>query len=50
MTRLGRRLFKIDGDASWDLLQEFLGSLVQDGLSAAQVDAISELKRAFRKK
>lgn len=50
ITRLGRRLYKIDGDASWDLLQEFLGSLVQNGLSSAQVDAISELKRAFREK
>ncbi len=50
VTRLGLRLYKIDGDASWVLLQEFLGSLVQNDLSSAQIDAISELKRAFRKK
>ena len=50
ITRLGLRLYKIDGDASWVLLQEFLGSLVQNDLSSAQIDAISELKRAFRKK
>ena len=48
--RLGRRLYKIDGDASWDLLQEFLGSLMQNDLSSAQIDAIAKLKRAFRKK
>lgn len=49
ITRLGRRLFKIDGDASWDTLQDFLGTLVEGDLSPAQVDAITELKRAMRK-
>lgn len=49
ITRLGRRLYKIDSDASWGTLQEFLGTLVEGDLSPAQVDAITELKRAMRK-
>lgn len=49
ITRLGRRLFKIDADASWDTLQEFLGALIEGDLSSAQIDAIAELKRAMRK-
>ena len=49
ITRLGRRLFKIDGDASWDTLQEFLGALIEGDLSSAEIDAIAELKRAMCK-
>ena len=49
ITRLGRRLFKIDADASWDTLQEFLGALIEGDLSSVQIDAIAELKRAMRK-
>jgi len=47
MTRLSRRLFKIDGDASWGTLQTMLTELVAGDLSAAQVDAITEIKRAL---
>ena len=47
VSRLARRLFKIDGDASWDLLQNVLTSLVSDQLSAAQIDAITNIKRAL---
>lgn len=47
ITRLGRRLYKIDGTASWDKLQELLTSLTEKNLSSAQVDSIAELKRAF---
>ena len=49
ITRLGRGLFKIDADASWDTLQEFLGALIEGDLSSVQIDAIAELKRAMRK-
>ena len=49
ITRLGRRLFKIDGHASWDTLQDFLSGLVEGELSSAQIDAITELKRALRR-
>lgn len=49
ITRLGRRLFKIDGDASWGTLQEVLGALVEGDLSSAQIDATAELKQAMRK-
>ena len=50
ITRLARRLYKIDGDASWDKLQDFLGTLVGNTLSTSQIDAIAEIKRAFGKK
>ena len=47
MTRLGRRLYKMEGDAMWDTLQEFLGALVTEDLSPDQLDAIADLKRAM---
>ncbi len=47
VSRLSRRLFKIDGDASWDLLQDMLTSLVSGELNAAQIDAITDIKRAL---
>ncbi len=47
--RLGKRLFKIDGTASWDLLQDVLGSLVEGELSSGQVSAIDDLRVAFKK-
>lgn len=47
--RLGKRLFKIDGTASWDLLQDVLGSLIEGELSSAQVSAIEDLRVAFKK-
>lgn len=47
ITRLSRRLFKIDGDASWAKLEKMLTGLVGAELSAAQVDAITEMKRAL---
>ncbi len=49
ITRLARRLRKIDGDASWDLLQDMLGSLVAGELSQNQVSAIADIKRAFHR-
>lgn len=49
ITRLGRRLYKIDGDASWELLRDLLGELIDGDLSPAQVDAIAELRRAMHK-
>jgi hypothetical protein len=48
ITRLGRRLFKLDGGTSWTVLQDLLPELVDDGLSADQIDAVDELKRALR--
>lgn len=47
VSRLSRRLYKIDGDTSWELLQRVLTSLVEGELSAAQVDAIADMKRAL---
>lgn len=49
ISRVGKRLFKIDGAASWDLLQDVLASLVEGDLSSAQVGAIEDLRVAFRK-
>ena len=48
--RLSRRLNKIEGDASWDLLQDILAELVEDNLSQGQTDAIEDIRLAFRKK
>lgn len=47
ITRLGRRLYKLDGNASWETIQTLLMSLVENDLSSAQIDAITELKRAL---
>ncbi|WP_341365562.1 hypothetical protein [Yoonia sp. BS5-3] len=47
VTRLARRLHKIDGDASWDVLQDILTDLVGGTLNTSQVNAISDMKRAF---
>ncbi|MDX8351302.1 hypothetical protein SLH47_02935 [Cognatiyoonia sp. IB215182] len=49
ITRLARRLHRIDGDASWDLLQDILTSLVDGELSHAQMDAVTDMKRAFHR-
>lgn len=48
ITRLGRRLYKIDGNKSWDDLTALLHELVEAELSPAQVDAIADLKRTLR--
>lgn len=47
--RLSRRLVKIDGSNSWDLLQMVLSDLVQGELSSRQTEAIHDIKLAFRK-
>ena len=49
VSRLSRRLMKIDGDDSWDLLQDILMDLVQGELSAGQTDVIADMRLAFRK-
>ena len=46
--RLGRRLFKIDKDASWGILQEILTELVDRNLSQGQETAIEDLRLALR--
>lgn len=48
VSRLGRRLHKIDGQASWDLLQEVLMELVEADLSDGQKSAIEDLRHALR--
>lgn len=45
VTRLGRRLKKIDTGQSWELLQEMLLPLVAGDLSDGQTDAIADLKQ-----
>lgn len=49
VSRLARRLYKIDGAASWDQLQDILMDLAQDDLSASQVSAIGDLKTALKR-
>jgi hypothetical protein len=41
-------MYKIDGDSSWDLLQDVLGCLVEGDLSSQQVGAIQDLRVAFK--
>jgi len=48
ITRLSRRLYKIDGDASWDLLQDLLTSLVEGELSPNQIDWVRDIRVALR--
>ncbi|WP_299872939.1 hypothetical protein [uncultured Sulfitobacter sp.] len=47
--RLGRRLRKIDDGSAWDRMQDVLASLVGDDLSPAQVDAVDDLRIAFKR-
>lgn len=47
--RLGRRLRKIDDGTAWDLMQDVLSDLAGDALSPAQVDAIDDLRVAFKR-
>ncbi|MEO9827027.1 MAG: hypothetical protein ABJF50_21715 [Paracoccaceae bacterium] len=50
ITRLGKRLHKIDGEGSWSLLQDVLSGLVEGDLSSKQVSAIEDLRVAFKKR
>lgn len=47
--RLGRRLKKIDEGREWDRMQDVLMPLVEGNLSPAQVDAIDDLRIAFKR-
>ena len=46
--RLARRLYKIDGSASYPTVQDVLAQLVQGELSSKQVSAIEDIKSALR--
>ncbi len=48
--RLGRRLNKIDDGTAWDQMQTILTSLVESDLSHAQLDAIDDLRVAFKRR
>lgn len=47
--RLGRRLYKIAGPTPWEVLQDILMAIVGDDLSRAQIDAVSDLRVAFKR-
>lgn len=47
ISRVARRLFKIDGAASWDALTEALSAAVEDAPTARQKDAIEDMRRAL---
>ena len=49
ISRLGRRLHKIEGNASWGTVQEILMDLVGGTLSYGQIGAIEDLKLVLRK-
>ncbi|MBM2291332.1 hypothetical protein JQX09_05400 [Sulfitobacter pseudonitzschiae] len=51
VTRLARRLYKLDGGASFPTLMTVLQATAQasdSGLSKRQIEALDEIKRAFR--
>lgn len=50
MSRVGRRLYKIDGDASYDILQDVLGELAGEELSTRQQDALVDLRTALHRR
>lgn len=47
ISRVGRRLYKIDGDASWDDLTAVLSGAIDGDLSQNHHDAIEDLKIAL---
>lgn len=48
ITRLSRRLYKIDGTSSWNTLQEVFSVLVTDNISQGQAEAIADIRLAFK--
>ncbi len=50
VTRLGRRLHKIDAGGAWDRLQAVLMPLAGDQLSQSQISAIEDLKIALKRR
>lgn len=49
ISRLARRLYKIDGDSAWGTLQDIMTDLVEGELSARQIDAVNDIRLALRK-
>jgi hypothetical protein len=49
ISRLSRRLYKIDNDSSWDVIQNILTSLVDGELSDRQIDAINDIRIALHR-
>jgi len=49
ISRLSRRLFKIDGDASWGTLQDILTELVSGELSHSQSDSLEDMRLALKR-
>ena len=47
--RLGKRLYKLDDGRAWDTLQDVLQPLVLGELSQGQINAIDDLRLAFKK-
>lgn len=47
MSRVGRRLYKLNQGVSWGELQDVLGAVAGDDLSERQVEAITDLRRAM---
>jgi len=47
VSRLGRRLYKIDGSDAWDELRKVFESAIGDELSERQITAVEDLKLAL---
>lgn len=50
ITRVARRLYKIDGDKAWDELTDALGAASGNTMSQRQEEAIAELRIAFKRR
>lgn len=47
--RLARRLFKLEGNTSWQVIQEIFEGLVGESLSQKQIEAVQDIRLALRK-
>ncbi len=49
ISRIGKRLYRIDDGSSWTSLQDVLHPLIQGELSQGQIHAIEDLRVAFKR-
>jgi hypothetical protein len=49
LSRLGRRLYKIDQDNSWKIIQDILSKLVDGDLSQSQIDGVEDIRLALHR-
>ena len=50
ISRVGRRLYKIEEDDTWNILQDVLGEMAGDALSERQTEAVTDLRIAMHRR